>query len=153
MSNNGTMIVVSDNTRKVLHELGESTIAALEKIGLMAEAYAQVELTKPKAHGDGSVRPNIETGLLRNSITHAIDGQAPAKRSYGSDDESKKGSYTGSAPKDRQGSRSVYIGTNVYYAPYVEMGTSRTKAYPFIKPAIEGHFEEYERIFLSSLGK
>lgn len=151
--NNGSVVVVHDHTKQVLHELDGSTVIALEKIGLLAEAYAQVELTKPKAHGDGSVRPNIETGLLHNSITHAIDGQAPAKRSYGSDDESKKGSYTGSAPKDRQGSRSVYIGTNVYYAPYVEMGTSRTKAYPFIKPAVEGHFEEYERIFLNTLGR
>lgn len=151
--NNGGVVVVHDHTKQVLHELDGSTVAALEKIGLLAEAYAQVELTKPKTHGDGSVRPNIETGLLRNSITHAIDGQAPAKRSYGSNDESKKGSYTGSAPKDKPGSRSVYIGTNVYYAPYVEMGTSKTKAYPFIKPAVEDHFEEYERIFLSSLGK
>ena len=151
--NNGGVVVVHDHTKQVLHELDGSTIIALEKIGLLAEAYAQVELTKPKAHGDGSVRPNIETGLLRNSITHAIDGQAPAKRSYGSDDESKKGGYTGSAPKDKQGSRSVYIGTNVYYAPYVEMGTSRTKAYPFIKPAVEDHFEEYERIFFNTLGR
>lgn len=152
MKDGGT-VVVYDHTEQVLHELDGSTVAALEKIGLLAEAYAQVELTKPKAHGDGTVRPNIETGLLRNSITHAIDGQPPAKRSYESDNEHKRGSYTGSAPKDKPGSRSVYIGTNVYYAPYVEMGTSKTRAYPFIRPAVEDHFEEYERIFLSSLGK
>lgn len=152
MKNNST-IVVYDHTKQVLHELDGSTVAALEKIGLLAEAYAQVELTKPKAHKDGTVRPNIETGLLHNSITHAIDGQAPAKRSYSSDDKNTRGSYTGSAPKDKQGSRSVYIGTNVQYAPYVEMGTSKTKAYPFIRPAVEDHFEEYEQIFLSSLGK
>jgi HK97 gp10 family phage protein len=149
----GDTVVVYDHTEQVLHELDGSTVTALEKIGLLAEGYAQVELTKPKAHGDGSVRPNIETGLLHNSITHAIDGQPPAKRSYESDNERKKGRYTGSAPKDKQGSRSVYIGTNVNYAPYVEMGTSKTRAYPFIKPAVEDHFEEYERIFLSSLGK
>lgn len=146
-------IVVHDNSRQVLREFDDSIDAALEKVGLLAEAYAQVELTKPKAHGDGSVRPNIETGLLRNSLTHAIDGQAPAKRSYESNDGSKRGSYAGSVPKDKQGSRSVYIGTNVYYAPYVEMGTSKTKAYPFIRPAVEDHFEEYKRILLSSLRK
>lgn len=151
MSN--STVVVYDHSRQVLHELNESTVVALEKIGLLAEAYAQVELTKPKAHKDGTVRPNIETGLLHNSITHAIDGRAPAKRSYSSDDKNTRGSYAGSAPKDKPGSRSVYIGTNVYYAPYVEMGTSKTKAYPFIRPAVEDHFEEYERIFLSSLGK
>lgn len=150
---NGSTVVVHDHTKRVLHELDESTVVALEKIGLLAEAYAQVELTKPKAHGDGSVRPNIETGLLHNSITHAIDGQAPAKRSYSSDNKNTRGSYAGSAPKDKQGSRSVYIGTNVQNAPYVEMGTSKTRAYPFIRPAVEDHFEEYEQIFLSSLGK
>lgn len=146
-------IKLVSNADRVLDALTDQTESALEAIGLLAESYAQVELTKLKAHGDGSFRPNVDTGLLRNSITHAIDGQAPAKRSYESNDGSKRGSYAGSVPKDKRDSRSVYIGTNVYYAPYVEMGTSKTKAYPFIRPAVEDHFEEYERIFLSSLGK
>lgn len=41
----------------------------------------------------------------------------------------------------------AYIGTNVYYAPYVEMGTSRTKEQPFLKPAVNDHANEYRDIF------
>ena len=40
----------------------------------------------------------------------------------------------------------VYIGTNVEYAAYVEMGTSRMTARPYIKPAIEEHSSEYRKI-------
>jgi len=32
----------------------------------------------------------------------------------------------------------VDVGSNVLYAPYVEMGTSRMEARPFLRPALEG---------------
>ena len=58
---------------------------------------------------------------------------------------------------------SVYIGTNVYYAPYVEFGhtqepgryvpaigkrlvSSYVPPMPFIKPAVTEHMEEYKSI-------
>ena len=76
---------------------------ALEKIGLVAEGYAK------------RLCP-VDTGRLRNSITHADDGEAE------------------------------YIGTNVEYAPYVELGTSRTRAQPYLKPAVVNHSDEYKKI-------
>lgn len=78
---------------------------ALETIGLVAEGYAK--LLCP-----------VDTGRLRNSISHAVD-----------EDE-----------------KTVYIGTNVEYAPYVEMGTSKTKAQPYLKPAATNHNDEYKAI-------
>ena len=41
----------------------------------------------------------------------------------------------------------AYIGTNVEYAAYVEYGTTRTAAQPFIKPAANDHQPEYAAIF------
>lgn len=79
---------------------------ALEAVGLQAEGYAKMLCP-------------VDTGNLRNSITHTTE------------------------PSDR----SAYIGTNVEYAPYVEYGTSRTKAQPFLQPAAEDHVEEYMAIF------
>lgn len=38
------------------------------------------------------------------------------------------------------------IGTNVEYAPYVELGTSKMKAQPYLRPAIEEHIDEYKSI-------
>ncbi len=35
------------------------------------------------------------------------------------------------------GSNEVIVGTNVEYAPYVEYGTSRSVAQPFLRPAID----------------
>lgn len=65
----------------------------------------------------------VKTGNLRNSIkpAHVTDEKA------------------------------VYIGTNVEYAPYVELGTSRAKAQPYLRPAIENHTDEYKRLFEAAL--
>lgn len=73
-----------DNSDEFLSEAAKAKLMALEAIGLKAEGYAKKELT---------IFPAVDTGRLRNSITHAIKG----------DD--------------------VYIGTNVDYAKWVELGT------------------------------
>ena len=70
-----------------------------------------------------NIRANgsIVTGRLLNSITFAVDGM------------------------------DVYIGTNVEYAPYVELGTRRSHAKPYLKPAAEEHGREYEQLLKESL--
>ncbi len=91
----------------------------------------------------------VDTGRLRSSITSEVED------------------------------KTVYLGTNVYYAPYVELGTgiyasngsgrksswvykdedgnwhrtSGMKARPFIKPAIEKNQSEYRQIFEEALKK
>ena len=60
----------------------------------------------------------VDTGRLRNSITNVVDAVGKA----------------------------VYIGTNVEYGPYVELGTSRRKPHPFLKPAATQHVDEYRAI-------
>lgn len=52
----------------------------------------------------------VDTGRLRASITHALE-------------------------RDAQGLVGV-VGTDVDYAPYVELGTSRAPAQPFLRPAL-----------------
>lgn len=67
--------------------------------------------------------PAVDTGRLRNSITFEVDKKEPA----------------------------VYIGTNVEYGPYVELGTSKMPPRPFLKPAATEHSEEYKRIMEAAL--
>lgn len=83
---------------------------ALEAVGLQAEGYAKMLCP-------------VDTGRLRNSITHRTETS-----------EQKE-----------------YIGTNVEYAAYVEYGTSKMKAQPYIKPAVTNHTQEYQEIVERSL--
>lgn len=52
----------------------------------------------------------VDTGRLRASITHALES-------------------------DAQGVLAI-VGTDVHYAPYVEFGTSRMAAQPYLRPAL-----------------
>lgn len=60
----------------------------------------------------------VDTGRLRNSITNAVE----------------------------MGEQAVYIGTNVEYAAYVELGTSRMKPQPYLKPAVVNYMSEYKTL-------
>lgn len=137
-----------DHSGEVLQSLDQAIDHALFRVGLQAESFAKLELSKPKVHADGVSRPNIDTGLLRNSITFAVSGGHAAISNYKSDDGSASGVYSGTLP---DGEKAVYIGTNVEYAIFVEMGTRHAKAYPFLRPAATGHRDVYKRIFKSEM--
>lgn len=85
---------------------------ALEIIGGMAESYAK------------KLCP-VDTGRLRNSITHA-----------------------------QMDDHTEVVGTNVEYAPYVELGhhtyggkgVNFVQPKPFLRPAAENHAAEYRMI-------
>ena len=46
----------------------------------------------------------------------------------------------------------VYIGTNVEYAPYIEFGTYKMLARPYLEPALSNYIGTYESIIKSELG-
>lgn len=117
----------------------EATERALEIMGGKAETYAK----KACRH---------DTGLLRNSITHARAGKAPAISQYTSDTGDTTGEYNGNAPGSSS-DNTMYVGTNVEYAPHNEYGTSRMSAQPFLRPAAENHAEEYKTIWQNELSK
>ena len=124
-------IRLEDNSEAVLEALKAAALRALERCGLQAEGYAK-DLTP------------VDTGNLRNSITHQVS----------------------------EDGREVYIGTNVEYAPYVELGTGvyaeggggrptpwvyqdakgqwhwtrGNPAQPFLKPAVADHAQTYRNI-------
>ena len=132
----------------------KSIRTALEYIGLKAETYAKLKCP-------------VDTGLLRNSIAHAVSGRAPRigksggfyKSSY-PDKQGRThiGVYSNSkrAPTSK-GDIRVYVGTNVKYAPYVEMGHIDVRSgrhispQPFIRPALFDHIQEYEQDLISVL--
>ena len=120
---------IDDHSAEYMKEVDEALERAMEAIGIHIEGEAKEELSNsPK---------RIDTGLLRNSITYAVDGEGPAITSYSADSGGKSGSYSGTAPKESGKNRSVMIGTNVEYALYVHEGTSRMAPNRFLKNAVE----------------
>ena len=65
----------------------------------------------------------VDTGRLRNSITHETE------QDY------------------------AIIGTNVEYAPFQELGTSRMEAQPYLRPAVDQSQGDIKKILEQELGK
>ena len=126
-------VEVTSHRIEVIEAKNEAIARALETIGLVAERYA-----KEKAP--------VDTGRLRNSISHQVDDET------------------------------VYVGTNVEYAPYLEFGTGKfaesggrptpwsyqdskgdwhttngMKPQPYLRPAIDDHMSEYKQIVQNEL--
>lgn len=127
---------ITDNSAKLLTELERAVTAAMHAVGLQAVKHA-VE------------RVPYDTGLLRNSLTYALDGGSAEKTHYKADKGHGTGAYTGNVPKEGLNKRSVTIGTNVEYAVYQEYGTSKTAAQPYLRPAAANHTDEYKAIIKS----
>lgn len=107
----GLVEVRADNREAIANAIDRALVAALEEIGLVAEGYAKRACP-------------VDTGRLRNSITHIVD----------------------------EDGKCAIIGTNVEYAPYVELGTTRQRPQPYLKPAAEDHESTYRSIFRKHLG-
>lgn len=129
-------VTFNDYSPQVLAEMHDAVLRALERIGEQAEGYAK------------DLCP-VDTGQLRNSITHAVD----------------------------DGEQAAYIGSALEYAAYVELGTGiyaeggggrptpwvyqdakgnwhwtrGNPAQPFLKPAVADHTKTYSNIIKSEL--
>ena len=129
-------IEITDNSKEVSAAIEAAILRGLEKAGLVAEGYAK------------KLCP-VDTGNLRNSVTHVVDESEPA----------------------------VIIGTDSEYGAYVELGTGTyaeggggrptpwvyqdakgnwhytrgNKAQPFLKPALADHAQQYRDILVNEL--
>lgn len=130
-----------NNIDKVLDILDDDTEKALTMIGIKAEKYAKARC--PVGTPESTGIKGYRGGTLRNSITFEVTSD--------------------------NGDGVVVIGSNVEYAPYVELGTGpyfeappaweefdapkgsgSGKGYvrprPYLKPAIEDHIRLYMKI-------
>lgn len=128
-------MTIIDNTQNWEAEYEEALLRAMERIGLKGEGYA-IDLVP------------VDTGNLRNSITHKVDDAEKA----------------------------VYIGTNNEYAAYVELGTGihaetggrptpwvyqdekgnwhhtrGQEPQPYLRPAAKDHMGTYSNILKDEL--
>ena len=117
----GITVKFDDHSPEVLAALKRATVRGLEACGAKAESYAKQELSRSKPHKRGPSRPNVITGRLRNSVSHSVQNNE------------------------------MYVGSNVEYAADVELGTRKSWAYPYLKPATTEHTGEYKTILANSL--
>lgn len=114
MANVGKVgVEISSHVSEVLEESDEVMEVILDLLGQVAEGHA------------AALAP-VDTGRLKNSITHITEPET----------------------------RSVHIGTNVEYAIYQELGTSRMPPYKgrgFLRPAIMDNVDEYKRVIEENL--
>ena len=130
-----------DNTDEVLRALEKAKKRGLEAIGLVAEGHAKKKITQAKA---------VDTGRLRNSITFAVSGESANISSYSGDHGEEGGSYSGTAPNDKE--KAVYIGTGVSYAAGIETGSHRKAGgVHFLQDAASNHSDEYKRLMEDSM--
>ena len=110
--------ITSDNTQQIIAEKNDAVLRALEIIGQVVENSA------------AGYAP-VDTGNLRNSITHEVD----------------------------DGEHCVYIGSNVEYAPYQESGwysggkhhSAANGGRGYLRPAVEDNMEKIQSIFKEEL--
>jgi HK97 gp10 family phage protein len=104
------MARIIDHSQEIINATNEAIYNALEIIGAKAADYA-------------AGKAPVDTGRLKNSLTHEV----------------------------AMDEKAVYVGTNVEYAPFVEYGTSRQRAQPYLRPAVENHMDEYKHILEEEL--
>ena len=124
--------IIKNNRPRHDREFNRAVEKTLKLVGSQGERFAKETITEMGA---------VDTGLLRNSITYDVDGSAPNVADYSADKGGGHGAYESGSL------RSVTVGTNVEYAPYVEFGTRRMEARPFLSNAISGHTSEIEDYF------
>ena len=105
-------IKFTSNVNDILSALEKGKRNALTAIGTTAETHTKENITADKL---------VDTGRLRNSISHTVDGEA------------------------------AYIGTNVEYAPYLELGTKKIAAHHYLKRAVTEHQDEYKKLVVEAI--
>lgn len=132
-------VTFNDYSDEVLEAFNDACLRALERCGEQAEGYAK------------DLVP-VDTGNLRNSISHKVDEAEPAadigtNSEYAAYVEFGTGQYSsigGGTPK----SKWVYVGDDGEW----HIGKPR-KPLPYLKPAVANHVGTYRNIFKDELSK
>lgn len=150
--------ITTDNITETLRLFHEKILQGLEACGLQAERYAKMKAP-------------VDTGRLRNSITHIVSGDPARVHRYTISQRSKydRNSYdrrgrrkrltrairdaetrTENIPATAASPEFLVVGTNVEYALANEIGfrfrNHFIPARPYLRPALADHKEEYKTI-------
>lgn len=103
-------VTVSNRVADAIWEIRNAITEGLEEVGETAEGYAKAYVP-------------VDTGRLRDSITHTVDEDT------------------------------MTLSANTEYAAYVELGTIHQGAQPYLYPAVRDHGQEYTQIIGNAISK
>ena len=118
-------ISLTDNSDLIKDALEDQVEQALTAVGITAENNAKREITRAVYDTPESKSGYVRTGRLRNSLTHEV----------------------------AMNEKAVYIGSAVEYASYVEGGTMKMPARPYLRPAIVNNVDEYKSLVKQALSR
>lgn len=137
-------VTFRDNTDEVLKIFQRAKHRGLEAIGLRAETHAKKKCP-------------VDTGRLRNSITYAIAGYQTHVENYrrgnvsgGTSGKHKRYEYSNQI-MDGEKDSAVFIGSNVEYAPFAELGANGRPPAHFLQDAATNHSDEYKNLMEASM--
>jgi HK97 gp10 family phage protein len=117
-------ISLTDNSNLIKDALEDQVEQALIAVGITAENNAKREITHA-VYDTPESKSYVRTGRLRNSLTHSVE----------------------------MNEKAVYIGSNVEYAAPVELGTSKMRARPYLRPAVTNYTDEYKNLVKQALSR
>ena len=128
-------IRVTDHTGEVIRTVDSKIRMALSLMGDTVEGYAKEDCP-------------VDTGLLRNSITHGQGGGKPNISSYHADNPKPGVPSSGSYSTLDGESDAEYVGTNVEYAPVQEFNDMHHQVgrAHFLRDAGQKHVDELKNI-------
>lgn len=126
-----TEIEITDNSEEILKALAEASDRALIAVGMEAESNAKHECTA------------VDTGRLRNSITYATSNSHSSSVSPATTEDSEV--------KEEVPEKTVVIGTNVFYGPYIELGHHSYPGIHFLKNAVSNYQDRYHEIIKADM--
>ena len=127
-----------DNSQQILSAMEKGKRNALTAIGATAETHTKDNITADKL---------VDTGRLRNSITYAADDYL----GIGTYTDNNKKKYSDAKARNTPKDDEVAIGTNVEYAPYLELGTKKITAHHYLKRAVTEHQDEYKKLAVEAI--
>mgnify|MGYP002517240862 FL=1 len=117
-------VSLTDNSDLIKEAFEDQVEQALIAVGITAENNAKREITRA-VYDTPESKTYIRTGRLRNSLTHSVE----------------------------MNEKAVYIGSAVEYAAYVELGTTRMRARPYLRPAVANYTDEYKNLVKQALSR
>ena len=115
-------IVFRSNKRELEDQMRKAIDIAMEAVAQEAEGNAIREVTA-LVYDTPPSQTYVRTGDLRKSIAHEYVKEE----------------------------RAAYVGSSIYYSPYVEFGTRNMVERPFLRNAVQNYLDKYKQILEDGL--